>query len=74
MFSPNTLNEVIFASNRIEGFIGETGDFTIPNIGVTGVSTGYGVGFAQGNFIQHNVSVARRPDARPRQPRPEVRL
>ena len=53
VFSPTTLNEVIFASNRIEGFIGETGDFTIPNIGVTGVSTGYGVGFAQGNFIQH---------------------
>ena len=53
VFSPSTLNEVIFASNRIEGFIGETGDFTIPNIGVTGVSTGYGVGFAQGNFIQH---------------------
>ena len=53
VFSPSTLNEVIFASNRIEGFIGETGDFTIPNIGVTGVSVGYGVGFAQGNFIQH---------------------
>ena len=54
VFSPNTLNEAIFASNRIEGFIGETGDFTIPNIGVTGLSVGYGVGFAQGNFIQHN--------------------
>jgi hypothetical protein len=54
VFSPNTLNEVIFASNRIEGFIGETGDFTIPNITVTGQSVGYGVGFAQGNFIQHN--------------------
>ena len=54
VFSPNTLNEAIFASNRIEGFIGETGDFTIPNITVTGLSVGYGVGFAQGNFIQHN--------------------
>jgi hypothetical protein len=54
VFSPSTLNEVIFASNRIEGFIGETGDFTIPNISVTGQSVGYGVGFAQGNFIQHN--------------------
>jgi hypothetical protein len=54
VFSPNTLNEAIFASNRIEGFIGETGDFTIPNINVTGQSVGYGVGFAQGNFIQHN--------------------
>ena len=54
VFSPTTLNEVIFASNRVEGFIGETGDFTIPNITVTGQSVGYGVGFAQGNFIQHN--------------------
>jgi hypothetical protein len=54
VFSPSTLNEATFARNRIEGFIGETGDFTIPNIGVTGQSVGYGVGFSQGNFIQHN--------------------
>jgi Carboxypeptidase regulatory-like domain len=53
-FSPNTLNEVIFAANRIEGKIGETGDFTIPGISVTGQNVGYGVGFAQGDFIQHN--------------------
>jgi hypothetical protein len=53
-FSPNTLNEVIFAQNRIEGKLGETGDFTIPGISVSGQSLGYGVGFAQGDFIQHN--------------------
>src|SRR6266436_1176144 len=53
-FSPTTLNEAIFAQNRIEGKLGETGDFTIPGIGVTGQSVGYGVGFAQGDFIQHN--------------------
>jgi hypothetical protein len=53
-FSPTTLNEAIFAQNRIEGFLGETGDFTIPGITVTGQSVGYGVGFAQGDFIQHN--------------------
>jgi hypothetical protein len=53
-FSPATLNEAIFAQNRIEGFLGETGDFTIPGITVTGQSVGYGVGFAQGDFIQHN--------------------
>jgi Carboxypeptidase regulatory-like domain len=53
-FSPNTLNEVIFAANRIEGKQGETGDFTIPGISVTGQNVGYGVGFAQGDFIQHN--------------------
>jgi hypothetical protein len=53
-FSPTTLNEVIFAQNRIEGKNDETGDFTIPGISVTGQSVGYGVGFAQGDFIQHN--------------------
>ena len=53
-FSPTTINEAIFAQNRIEGKNGETGDFTIPGISVTGQSVGYGVGFAQGDFIQHN--------------------
>lgn len=52
-FSPTTLNEAVFAQNRIEGFLGETGDFSIPNISVNR-SIGYGVGFAQGDFIQHN--------------------
>ena len=53
-FSPNTLNEAIFAQNRVEGKNDETGDFTIPGISVTGQSVGYGLGFAQGDFIQHN--------------------
>ncbi len=53
-FSPTTLNEAVFAQNRIEGFLGETGDFSIPGISVSGQSVGYGVGFAQGDFIQHN--------------------
>jgi hypothetical protein len=53
-FSPTTMNEAIYAQNRIEGKIGETGDFTIPGITVTGQNVGYGVGFAQGDFIQHN--------------------
>ncbi len=55
-FNPTTLNEAIFAQNRIEGFLGETGDFTIPGISVAaaGQNVGYGVGFAQGDFIQHN--------------------
>jgi Carboxypeptidase regulatory-like domain len=58
-FNPNTLNEAIFAQNRVEGKNDETGDFTIPAINVTGLAvTGlanqYGLGFAQGDFIQHN--------------------
>jgi len=53
-FSPTLLNEAVFAQNRIEGKLDETGDFTIPGISVTGQNLGYGLGFAQGNFIQHN--------------------
>jgi hypothetical protein len=53
-FSPTLFNEAIFGQNRIEGKLGETGDFTIPGIGVSGQNVGYGVGFAQGDFIQHN--------------------
>src|SRR5258708_9256086 len=34
-FSPTTLNEVVFAQNRIEGKLNETADFTAPAIGVT---------------------------------------
>ena len=58
-FSPTTLNEAIFAQNRIEGKNDETGDFTIPAVSVTALSVAgqanqYGLGFAQGDFIQHN--------------------
>jgi hypothetical protein len=54
-FSPTMLNEAIFGVSRVEGRDGETGDFTVPPITVTGLSgTPYGIGFAQGDFIQHN--------------------
>ena len=53
-FSPTLLNEAVFAQNRIEGKLDQTGDFSIPGISVTGQNLGYGLGFAQGDFIQHN--------------------
>jgi hypothetical protein len=53
-FSPTLLNEAVFAQNRIEGKLNETGDFTVPTVNVTGQNLGYGLGFAQGDFIQHN--------------------
>src|SRR5207253_10869227 len=34
-FGPTLLNEAIFAQNRIEGKLDETGAFTIPGIGIT---------------------------------------
>jgi hypothetical protein len=53
-FSANTLNEGMFGYNKVQGIDNLTGDFTVPNVSVAGQGVGFGVGFAQGNFIQHN--------------------
>lgn len=53
-FSPNTINEAAFGADRIEGISPATGNFSVPVVNVTGVGAGYGDGFAQGDFIQHN--------------------
>jgi hypothetical protein len=53
-FSPNVINEAMFGFIRVQGIASETGPFSVPVVNVVGQSTGFGVGFAQGNFIQHN--------------------
>src|SRR5207237_10598893 len=58
-FSPTTLNEAIFGANRVEGVLGSGAkDYSVPSIAVQGISTeagqAFGVGFAQGDFFQHN--------------------
>jgi hypothetical protein len=58
-FSPNTLNEFTAGQSRVEGVQGEGAkDYTVPSISVTGINVdagqAFGVGFAQGDFIQHN--------------------
>lgn len=58
-FSPNTLNEATAGQSRVEGVLGMGAkDYTIPSISVNGINAdggqAYGVGFAQGDFIQHN--------------------
>jgi hypothetical protein len=53
-FSPNTLNEATFAGMRVEGVQPATGLFSVPVVNVTGGGQGFGAGFAQGDFIQHN--------------------
>jgi hypothetical protein len=58
-FSPNTLNDATFGFNRVEGVLGSGAkDYTVPSISVNGINAdsgqAYGVGFAQGDFIQHN--------------------
>jgi hypothetical protein len=58
-FSPSTLNEFTIGQSRVEGVLG-TGakDYTVPSISVSGINAdsgqAFGVGFAQGDFIQHN--------------------
>ena len=58
-FSPSTLNDFTAGVSRVEGVLG-TGakDYTVPSISVNGINVdsgqAYGVGFAQGDFIQHN--------------------
>jgi Carboxypeptidase regulatory-like domain/TonB dependent receptor len=58
-FSNYTVNEAIFGTNRVEGVLGSGAkDYSVPSLSVTGMTTeggqAFGVGFAQGDFIQHN--------------------
>lgn len=58
-FSPNTLNEATAGQSRVEGVLGSGAkDYTVPSVSVNGINAdggqAYGVGFAQGDFIQHN--------------------
>lgn len=53
-FSPNTINEAIAGGMRVEGISPATGDFKVPLVSVSGLGTGFGDGFAMGDFIQHN--------------------
>ncbi len=53
-FSPTTLNEAAFAFLRVEGISPATGNFEVPVVSVTGLGTGFGNGFALGDFIQHS--------------------
>jgi hypothetical protein len=53
-FTSNTLNEAMFGYNRIEGFSPATGLFNVPIVNVTNLGTGWGDGFAEGDYIQHS--------------------
>jgi hypothetical protein len=60
-FSPTLLNEFTIGQSRVEGVLGSGAPATsyyVPSITVSGISVdsgqAFGVGFAQGDFIQHN--------------------
>jgi hypothetical protein len=53
-FSARTLNEAMFGYARVEGIVGLTGTLSVPPVTVVGMNSNFGVGFANGDFIQHN--------------------
>src|SRR5580658_9469837 len=60
-FSPTTLNEFTAGQSRVEGDQGSgapAASYDVPSVTVNGISVdsgqAFGVGFAQGDFIQHN--------------------
>jgi len=60
-FSPNTLNDFTAGQSRVEGVLGSgapAASYNVPSISVNGINVdsgqAFGVGFAQGDFIQHN--------------------
>ncbi|MGC2185325.1 MAG: carboxypeptidase regulatory-like domain-containing protein [Terriglobales bacterium] len=58
-FSPTTLNDASAGISRVEGLLGSGAkDYTVPSVSVNGINVdsgqAFGVGFAQGDFIQHN--------------------
>ncbi len=53
-FSPYTINEAIVGGMRVEGITPASGNFKVPVVNVSGLGTGFGNGFALGDFIQHN--------------------
>ncbi len=58
-FSANTINQATFGVSRVEGTLGSGAPvYSVPDVGVSGISadggSAFGVGFAQGDFIQKN--------------------
>ena len=53
-FNDHLINEAAFGFNRIEGLLGVTGDQTVPVVNVNGQETGFGIGFSQGDYLQHS--------------------
>jgi Carboxypeptidase regulatory-like domain len=53
-FTPNLLNEGMFGFLKVEGYSNQSGPFSVPQVAITGQSSGIGIGFADGGFVQDN--------------------
>lgn len=53
-FSSNTLNEASFGYNYLQGTISATGLLGVPVVNVNSLGVGWGIGFADGQYAEHN--------------------
>jgi hypothetical protein len=53
-FSPNTLNQAFFGYNYLQGTISKTGLLSVPVVNVNNLGVGWGIGFADGQYAEHN--------------------
>jgi hypothetical protein len=53
-FSPNSLNEASFGYNYLQGTASATGALNVPVVNVEGLGVGWGIGFADGQYAEHN--------------------
>lgn len=53
-FSTNTLNQASFGYNYLQATAEATGLFSVPVVNVNNLGVGWGIGFADGQFAEHN--------------------
>ena len=53
-FTPNTLNQAFFGYNYLQGTVSATGLLSVPVVNVNNLGVGFGIGFADGQYSEHN--------------------
>jgi len=53
-FSANTLNQAFFGYNYLQGTASATGLLSVPVVSVNNLGVGFGIGFADGQYAEHN--------------------
>lgn len=53
-FTANTLNQAFFGYNYLQATADATGLFSVPVVNVNNLGVGFGIGFADGQFAEHN--------------------
>ena len=53
-FSSNTLNQAFFGYNYLQGTVSATGLLSVPVVNVNNLGVGFGIGFADGQYAEHN--------------------